>query len=73
MLLSKSFIPILKDNPSEAKIKSHQLMLVKGFFPVFSFENFLQAILSASIKLCSCCLLPTLYDRVIFSISYSKP
>ena len=25
MLLSKSFIPILKNNPSEAKIKSHQL------------------------------------------------
>ena len=30
MLLSKSFIPILKDNPSEAKIKSHQLMLRVG-------------------------------------------
>jgi len=26
MLLSNSFIPILKNNPSEAKIKSHQLM-----------------------------------------------
>jgi prolyl-tRNA synthetase len=30
MLLSKLFIPILKDNPSEAKIKSHQLMLRTG-------------------------------------------
>ena len=30
MLLSKSFIPILKNNPSEAKIKSHQLMLRTG-------------------------------------------
>jgi len=30
MLISKSFIPILKDNPSEAKIKSHQLMLRAG-------------------------------------------
>ena len=30
MLLSKSFIPILKNNPSEAKIKSHQLMLRAG-------------------------------------------
>ena len=30
MLLSKSFIPILKNNPSEAKIKSHQLMLRIG-------------------------------------------
>tara|TARA_A100001011_G_scaffold342804_1_gene376628 strand:- start:283 stop:1617 length:1335 start_codon:yes stop_codon:yes gene_type:complete len=30
MLISKSFIPILKDNPSEAKIKSHQLMLRVG-------------------------------------------
>ena len=30
MLLSKSFIPILKNNPSEAKIKSHQLMLRVG-------------------------------------------
>ena len=27
MFISKSFIPILKNNPSEAKIKSHQLML----------------------------------------------
>ena len=27
MYISKSFIPILKNNPSEAKIKSHQLML----------------------------------------------
>ena len=26
----KSFIPILKNNPSEAKIKSHQLMLRVG-------------------------------------------
>ena len=30
MHLSKSFIPIIKDNPSEAKIKSHQLMLRVG-------------------------------------------
>ncbi len=30
MLLSKLFIPILKNNPSEAKIKSHQLMLRVG-------------------------------------------
>ena len=30
MLISNSFIPILKNNPSEAKIKSHQLMLRVG-------------------------------------------
>ena len=30
MYLSKLFIPILKENPSEAKIKSHQLMLRAG-------------------------------------------
>ena len=30
MLISKSFIPILKNNTSEAKIKSHQLMLRVG-------------------------------------------
>ena len=30
MLLSKLFIPIIKDLPSEAKIKSHQLMLRTG-------------------------------------------
>jgi len=30
MYLSKLFIPILKDNPAEAKIKSHQLMLRTG-------------------------------------------
>ena len=30
MHISKSFIPILKNNPSEAKIKSHQLMLRDG-------------------------------------------
>ena len=30
MFISKSFIPILKNNPSEAKIKSHQLMLRVG-------------------------------------------
>ena len=30
MHFSKSFIPILKNNPSEAKIKSHQLMLRAG-------------------------------------------
>tara|TARA_B100000963_G_scaffold291092_1_gene261056 strand:- start:41 stop:1375 length:1335 start_codon:yes stop_codon:yes gene_type:complete len=30
MYISKSFIPILKNNPSEAKIKSHQLMLRVG-------------------------------------------
>ena len=30
MYLSKSFIPILKNNPSEAKVKSHQLMLRAG-------------------------------------------
>ena len=30
MLLSKSFIPILRNIPSEAKIKSHQLMLRVG-------------------------------------------
>ena len=30
MYFSKSFIPILKNNPTEAKIKSHQLMLGVG-------------------------------------------
>ncbi len=30
MYFSKSFIPILKNNPSEARIKSHQLMLRVG-------------------------------------------
>ena len=30
MYLSKLFIPLLKENPSEAKIKSHQLMLRTG-------------------------------------------
>jgi len=30
MKLSKLFIPLLKENPSEAKIKSHQLMLRTG-------------------------------------------
>ncbi len=30
MYLTQSFIPILKNNPSEAKIKSHQLMLRVG-------------------------------------------
>ncbi len=30
MYFSKTFIPILKNNPSEAKIKSHQLMLRTG-------------------------------------------
>ena len=30
MHLSKLFLPLLKDNPSEAKIKSHQLMLRTG-------------------------------------------
>ena len=30
MYISNSFIPILKNNPSEAKIKSHQLMLRVG-------------------------------------------
>ena len=30
MYISQSFIPILKNNPSEAKIKSHQLMLRVG-------------------------------------------
>ena len=30
MYISKSFIPILNNNPSEAKIKSHQLMLRVG-------------------------------------------
>ena len=30
MYFSKSLIPILKNNPSEAKIKSHQLMLRTG-------------------------------------------
>ncbi len=30
MYFTKSFIPILKNNPSEAKIKSHQLMLRTG-------------------------------------------
>ena len=30
MYLTKSFIPILKNNPAEAKIKSHQLMLRVG-------------------------------------------
>ena len=30
MHFSKLFIPILKNNPTEAKIKSHQLMLRVG-------------------------------------------
>ena len=30
MHLTNLFIPILKNNPSEAKIKSHQLMLRTG-------------------------------------------
>ncbi len=30
MYISKTFIPILKNNPAEAKIKSHQLMLRAG-------------------------------------------
>ena len=30
MKLSKLFLPILKDIPSDAKIKSHQLMLRAG-------------------------------------------
>ena len=30
MYISQAFIPILKNNPSEAKIKSHQLMLRTG-------------------------------------------
>ena len=30
MKLSNYFLPILKENPSEAKIKSHQLMLRAG-------------------------------------------
>ena len=30
MYLSKLFLPILKENPAEAKIKSHQLMLRVG-------------------------------------------
>ena len=30
MYLSKLFIPLFKENPSEAKIKSHQLMLRTG-------------------------------------------
>ena len=30
MLLSKLFVPITKDLPAEAKIKSHQLMLRTG-------------------------------------------
>ena len=33
---------------------------MKGFFPVLSLENFLQAIFNASIRLCSCCLLTIL-------------
>ena len=30
MLFSKTFVPILKNNPSEAVIKSHKLMLRTG-------------------------------------------
>ena len=30
MFFSKLFVPILKNNPTEAKIKSHQLMLRTG-------------------------------------------
>ena len=30
MYLSKLFIPLLRETPSEAKIKSHQLMLRAG-------------------------------------------
>ena len=40
MLLSKSFIPILKNNPSEAKIKSHQLN-VEGWNDQTSFSWYL--------------------------------
>ena len=36
MLISKSIIPILKNNPSEAKIKSHQLMLRVGMIKLSS-------------------------------------
>ena len=38
MFFSKSFIPILKNNPSEAKIKSHQLMLRVGMIKQSSAE-----------------------------------
>ena len=98
MYISKSFIPILKNNPSEAKIKSHQLMLrvgmIKqssagiyswlplGFKVMKKIEQIVreeqdgigvQEILRASIILLSCCLLPSLKDLVVFSISSSNP
>ena len=40
MYISKSFIPILKDIPSEAKIKSHQLMLRVGMIKQSSAGNY---------------------------------
>ena len=40
---------------------------------LIKFEYFLHAIFSASIKLCSCCLLPNLKVLVISSITSSKP
>ena len=40
---------------------------------LIKFEYFLQAILSASIRLCSCCLLPSLKVLVISSIASSNP
>ena len=44
-------------------------MLVKGFLPVFSLVNFLEAIFRESIRLCSWFLLPSLKVLVVFSIS----
>ena len=38
MYLSKLFIPLLKETPSEAKIKSHQLMLRAGMIKQSSQE-----------------------------------
>ena len=38
MFFSKSFIPILKNNPTEAKIKSHQLMLRVGMIKQLQLE-----------------------------------
>ena len=42
MYLSKLFIPLLKETPSEAKIKSHQLMLRTGMIKaIFNWNLFM--------------------------------
>ena len=44
MYLSKLFIPLLKETPSEAKIKSHQLMLRSGMIKQSSAGIYLDGI-----------------------------